>query len=362
MEYLKYLNKGIESIKPYEPGRNIDDVLNEFGLSKIVKLASNENNFGPSPKVLDILSNFNDFHLYPDGDGIELKKVIEKNEGYDFNQIILGNGSNEILELIAKAFLSSSTESIFSQHAFVVYKLASLVNGSNFHEVPAVDYGHSLNNFHNYINEKTRLIFIANPNNPTGTYNSHSEIIDFLNKVPNHVLVVIDLAYYEYVLADDYIDHKEILKSYSNVIFTRSFSKIHGIPALRIGYGVANHKLIEVLNRIRQPFNVNTIAQKAAIASLEDKSHLENSINKNYKNKLELYSLLDSIGLEYIKSEGNFIAIKTNLDNRVLFQNLMKDGVIIRPIDLYEMPEFIRVTIGTSEENKFFLEALKKYI
>ena len=175
-------------------------------------------------------------------------------------------------------------------------------------------------------------------------------------------MVVIDLAYYEYVLAEDYIDHKEILNSYSNVIFTRSFSKIHGIPALRIGYGVANQKLIEVLNRIRQPFNVNTIAQKAAIASLEDKYHLENSISKNHKNKLELYNLLDELGVEYIKSEGNFIAIKTNVDNRNLFQNLMKDGVIIRPIDLYEMPEFIRVTIGTSEENRFFIEALKKYI
>ena len=362
MDYLNYINPGIESINPYEPGKSIEEVMEKYNLKEIVKLASNENSLGPSPKVLKVINNFKDIHLYPDGDGIRLKSKISEIESINSDQIILGNGSNEILEIISQTFLSPNTESIFSKHAFVVYKLASKVRGSKFHEVNAHQWGHDLNGFLEKINDKTRLIFIANPNNPTGTYLSHENTLEFLNKVPKKVLVVIDLAYFEYVTAADYIKTHEILDKFPNVIFTKSFSKIHGLSALRIGYGFGNKTLIEIMNRVRQPFNVNSVAQKAAFESLSDQEYLKESINQNTKERLYLYKSLESMSVDYIPSQGNFICIDTKSSGKEIFESLMKKGVIVRPIDLYEMPTHIRVTIGNRTENNIFLEKLNEVL
>ncbi len=362
MDYLNYINPGIESINPYEPGKSIEEVMEKYNLKEIVKLASNENSLGPSPKVLKVINNFKDIHLYPDGDGIRLKSKISEIESINSDQIILGNGSNEILEIISQTFLSPNTESIFSKHAFVVYKLASKVRGSKFHEVNAHQWGHDLNGFLEKINDKTRLIFIANPNNPTGTYLSHENTLEFLNKVPKKVLVVIDLAYFEYVTAADYIKTHEILDKFPNVIFTKSFSKIHGLSALRIGYGFGNETLIEIMNRVRQPFNVNSVAQKAAIESLSDQEYLKESINQNTKERLYLYKSLESMSVDYIPSQGNFICIDTKSSGKEIFESLMKKGVIVRPIDLYEMPTHIRVTIGNRTENNIFLEKFNEVL
>ena len=362
MDYLNYINPGIESINPYEPGKSIEEVMEKYNLKEIIKLASNENSLGPSPKVLKVINNFKDIHLYPDGDGIRLKSKISEIESINSDQIILGNGSNEILEIISQTFLSPNTESIFSKHAFVVYKLASKVRGSKFHEVNAHQWGHDLNGFLEKINDKTRLIFIANPNNPTGTYLSHENTLEFLNKVPKKVLVVIDLAYFEYVTAADYIKTHEILDKFPNVIFTKSFSKIHGLSALRIGYGFGNETLIEIMNRVRQPFNVNSVAQKAAIESLSDQEYLKESINQNTKERLYLYKSLESMSVDYIPSQGNFICIDTKSSGKEIFESLMKKGVIVRPIDLYEMPTHIRVTIGNRTENNIFLEKFNEVL
>ena len=362
MDYLNYINPGIESINPYEPGKSIEEVMEKYNLKEIVKLASNENSLGPSPKVLKVINNFKDIHLYPDGDGIRLKSKISEIESINSDQIILGNGSNEILEIISQTFLSPNTESIFSKHAFVVYKLASKVRGSKFHEVNAHQWGHDLNGFLEKINDKTRLIFIANPNNPTGTYLSHENTLEFLNRVPKKVLVVIDLAYFEYVTAADYIKTHEILDKFPNVIFTKSFSKIHGLSALRIGYGFGNETLIEIMNRVRQPFNVNSVAQKAAIESLSDQEYLKESINQNTKERLYLYKSLESMSVDYIPSQGNFICIDTKSSGKEIFESLMKKGVIVRPIDLYEMPTHIRVTIGNRTENNIFLEKFNEVL
>ena len=362
MKFKDLVNPGIDTIHPYEPGRSLDEVIQEFNLSKVVKLASNENSLGASKKALEIVQSAQELHYYPDGSGESLKKVISEHENIAREQIILGNGSNEVLELVASAFLNPETEAIFSEHAFVVYMLASKVRGCKFHEVPAKDFGHDLDSFNNYVNDSTRVIFIANPNNPTGTYNTHAQVHNLLSTIPDHVLVVLDLAYFEYVEAQDYVKPYELLNEFNNLLLTRSFSKAYGLPALRIGFGVGHPELIEILNRIRQPFNVNTMAQKAAIAAIEDQAHIKASIENNSMQKQYLQSELTRLGLESLDSEGNFIAVKAPMPGRDMFNKLMREGVIVRPIDLYGMPDFIRVTIGTPAENKFFIEILEKVL
>lgn len=362
MNFNNLLNPGIDSIQPYEPGRSLEEVIQEYELDRVVKLASNENSLGASKAVLDIINHTSDLHFYPDGSGATLKSLLAIQEGVNKNQLILGNGSNEVLEIISSAFLNPSTEAVFSEHAFIVYKLASKLRGSKFHEVPALDFGHDLKSFKNYINEKTRLIFIANPNNPTGTYNSHDEVKDLLKTLPDHVIVILDLAYFEYVEAKDYVRPYELLEDFPNLIITRSFSKAYGLSSLRIGYGVGHSELIEILNRIRQPFNVNTLAQKAAAVALGDQEHIRKTIKNNTDQKYSMYKVLDNLRLRYIPSEGNFISIKVPMNGRDIFHTLMQEGVIVRPIDLYGMPDFIRVTIGTPDENAFFIAALKRVL
>ncbi|MDC0443083.1 histidinol-phosphate transaminase [Gammaproteobacteria bacterium] len=362
-DILNNLNPGIEDLHPYEPGRSIDEVVAEFGHNEVVKLASNENPLGASPKALSILAELeNDLHLYPDGNGTKLKEEIANHENVPFNSIIIGNGSNEILELAARAFLNPSTSSIASKHAFAVYKIVTQSAGASLIEVPTCNWGHNLESFEGYLESSTRVIFIANPNNPTGTYNSHQEVHSLLKKVPSSVLVVLDCAYFEYVTNEDYVKPLDLLNEFDNLLITKSFSKIHGLASIRVGYGIASPSLIEVLNRIRQPFNVNTIAQAMACIAINDHEHIHRSIELNTQQYKFLFDELSKLGLECIPSVGNFITFTGNFIGKEMFNNLMKKGVIIRSVDLYDMKDFLRVTIGTESENLKFLSALEELL
>ena len=362
LDFLDKINPGIDLIHPYEPGKSVTDVLEQYDLDKIIKLSSNENSRGPSPKVLDVTQSYNSWHIYPDGDGRRLKSTISDLEEIEQDRIVLGNGSNEILELVGQTFLSPKSESIFSAHAFAVYKLVSQVRGCKYHEIPTKDWGHDLDKFLNHINEKTRVIFIANPNNPTGTYLSHNQIERFLDKVPSNIVVVIDLAYFEYVITDDYIKPHEITENFSNVIITKSFSKIYGLSSLRIGYGFGSRVLIEILNRVRQPFNVNGLAQESAVAAIHDVQYTKESIKLNTDGRDYIYQSLKGMKIDFIPSEGNFVCMETKKGGSNIFNSLLKEGVIVRSLDLYAMPRHIRITIGSEEENKFFIEKLHKVI
>ena len=362
-DILNNLNPGIEDLHPYEPGRSIDEVVAEFGHHQVVKLASNENPLGASPKALSILSGLeNDLHLYPDGNGTKLKEEISNHEGVLFDNIIIGNGSNEILELAARAFLNPNTSSVASKHAFAVYKIVTQSAGASLIEVPTCNWEHDLKSFEDYLESSTRVIFIANPNNPTGTYNSHEEVHSLLKKVPSSVLVVLDCAYFEYVTEKDYVKPLDLLNEFDNLLITKTFSKIHGLASIRVGYGIANPSLIEVLNRIRQPFNVNTIAQAMACVAINDHEHIRQSIELNSQQYEFLFDKLSKLGLECIPSVANFITFKGDFIGQEMFNNLMEKGVIVRSVDLYDMKDFIRVTIGTEAENLKFLSALEDLI
>mgnify|MGYP001124108041 CR=1 FL=1 len=351
-----HLNKGITDLHPYEPGRSIDEVVAEYKPEKVVKLASNENPLGPSPEAVKALKNHNDdLHLYPDGDSKKLKALIANHELLNPENIIIGNGSNEVLELAARAFLNKDSSALMSKHAFAVYKIVTQSSGSKIIEVPTNNWKHALNEFPRYLEDSTRVCFIANPNNPTGTYNTHQEFMSLMNSIPASVLVILDLAYFEYVTEKDYIKINELLDKYNNLLITKTFSKIQGLASLRIGYGLASKDLIGVLNKIRQPFNSNAIAQNAACLAILDHEHINKSIELNSQQRSYLMTRLIEMGLECIPSHGNFISFKGDFQADELFINLMKEGVIVRPIALYDMPEFIRVTVGTKEENDYFL-------
>ena len=351
-----HLNKGISDLYPYEPGRSIDEVVAEYKPEKVVKLASNENPLGPSPEAVKALKSHNDdLHLYPDGDSKKLKALIANHELVDPENIIIGNGSNEVLELAARAFLNKDSSALMSKHAFAVYKIVTQSSGSKIIEVPTNNWKHALNEFPRYLEDSTRVCFIANPNNPTGTYNTHQEFMSLMDSIPASVLVILDLAYFEYVTEKDYIKINELLDKYNNLLITKTFSKIQGLASLRIGYGLASKDLIGVLNKIRQPFNSNAIAQNAACLAILDHEHINKSIELNSQQRSYLMTRLTEMGLECIPSHGNFISFKGDFQADELFINLMKEGVIVRPIALYDMPEFIRVTVGTKEENDYFL-------
>ena len=362
-DILSNLNSGIKDLHPYEPGRSIDEVVAEFELDEVVKLASNENPLGASPKALSALAEMkNDLHLYPDGNGLNLKKEIANHENVSIDNIVIGNGSNEILELAARAFLNPGSSSIASKHAFAVYKIVTQSTGASLIEIPTSNWGHDLDSFANHLEQNTKVIFIANPNNPTGTYNSHEEVHTLLKKVPSSVLVVLDCAYFEYVTKPDYVKPIDLLKKFDNLLITKSFSKIHGLASIRVGYGIASTSMIEVLNRIRQPFNVNAIAQAMASIAINDTEHIEQSVELNSKQYEFLSNKLSRLGLTCIPSVGNFISFKGDFIGKELFYSLMKKGIIVRPIDLYEMKDFIRVTIGTEDENLKFLNAIEELL
>ena len=350
--------ESILSLTPYQGGRPISEIQREYGLSNVIKLASNENPLGVSKKVQEaIKSAVTQIGRYPDGNGYYLKDALAKKLSVSVKSITLGNGSNDILELIPRAYVcSKDDEVIFSQYAFVVYPLVTKAIGAKAIVTPANDFGHDLNAMYEAITDKTKVIFIANPNNPTGTLLSNEEIYNFLKKVSNEIIVVLDQAYIEYLDVEDvYIDW---LKDFPNLVITRSFSKAYGLAGLRVGYSISSEEIADYLNRIRQPFNVNLIAQEAAIAALSDADFLAESVKVNSDGLLQLEEGFRSLGLKFIKSHANFISVKVS-NSMELNQKLLEKGIIVRPV---EMKDYLRISVGTYAENAKFLEVLKEII
>jgi len=350
--------ESILSLTPYQGGRPISEIQREYGLSNVIKLASNENPLGVSKKVQEaIKSAITQIGRYPDGNGYYLKDSLAKKLSVSAKSITLGNGSNDILELIPRAYVcSKDDEVIFSQYAFVVYPLVTKAIGAKAIVTPANDFGHDLNAMYEAITDKTKVIFIANPNNPTGTLLSNEEIYNFLKKVSNEIIVVLDQAYIEYLDVEDvYIDW---LKDFPNLVITRSFSKAYGLAGLRVGYSISSEEIADYLNRIRQPFNVNLIAQEAAIAALSDADFLAESVKVNSDGLLQLEEGFRSLGLKFIKSYANFISVKVS-NSMELNQKLLEQGIIVRPV---EMKDYLRISVGTYAENAKFLEVLKEII
>ncbi len=348
----------IKKLKPYQGGKPISELRRELGLEHIIKLASNENPLGIGPRVQkDIQKAIIEINRYPDGNGFELKQAIGEHLNISTNCITLGNGSNDILELLARAYVCDvDDEVVFSEYAFVVYPLVTQALGAKAVVTKSKDFGHDLDAMLVAISNKTKLVFIANPNNPTGTLLSNETIYRFLKQAPKSVIVVLDQAYFEYLDIED----KAIgwLKEFDNLVITRTFSKAYALAGLRVGYSVSSAKMADYLNRIRQPFNVNHIAQIAAISALTDDSFLTRSILANKNGLIQLSKGFDELQLSYIKSFANFIALK--VDNATdIYQKLLTKGFIVRPV---EMKNYLRVSVGTLKENNNFLEALKSVL
>ncbi|WP_101757209.1 histidinol-phosphate transaminase [Oceanicoccus sp. KOV_DT_Chl] len=363
-DYIALANQGVQGLSAYQAGKPIEELQRELGLEHIVKLASNENPLGPSAKVLAAIGKAAaDIVRYPDSNGFELKAALADRLAVASQQITLGNGSNDVLDLIARAYLEPGKSAVFSQHAFVVYPLAVKACGARAIVTKAKDWGHDLNAMVDAIADDTRVVFIANPNNPTGTLLSEAAIVDFLDKVPTNVIVVLDEAYFEYTnSADDGTDGIALLKYYPNLVVTRTFSKAYGLAALRVGYAVASAEITDVLNRVRAPFNVNSLALAAATAVLADSDYLERGRQVNREGMQQLTSGVKALGLRFIPSAGNFLAVEFKTDTGKLYQDLLKQGVIVRPVGVYEMPNHLRVSIGLQQENAAFLSALEKVL
>ncbi|OQW98589.1 MAG: histidinol-phosphate transaminase [Elusimicrobia bacterium A5] len=361
-----FVRKNVLNFQPYIPGKPIDDVKREFNLKEVVKLASNENPLGPSQKAVSaIKKNLNKINIYPDGYCFELRKKIAAIYDVGENQIIFGNGTDEIIELIGKTFLNPEDEIIVSEHAFIRYKMAGDLMGCKVIEVPMKNYKHDLNAMADAVTEKTKIIFIANPNNPTGTYNTKKEFENYFSKLStlnSQLITFIDEAYAEYVAEKDYPLGLASLKKGLNIMFSRTFSKIYGLAGLRIGYGVASSEIISYIERVRPPFNVSSVAQAGAIASLDDNQHIKKSKELVSHEKKYLYEELKKIGLEYIPSVANFILINVKQDGQIIFEKLLRKGVIVRAMDEYGLKNFVRVTIGTPTENRKFIREVTKII
>ena len=351
----------VTKLQPYVPGKPIEELERELGITDIVKLASNENPLGPSDKVLTAIAKASkEVTRYPDGNGFTLKSVLAEKYELNTDQITLGNGSNDVLELIARAFVSPDEEVLFSQYAFAVYPLVTQAIGAKAIIAPARDYGHDLQAMSTLISEQTKLIFIANPNNPTGTYLPSDELEAFIAQVPQQTLVVLDEAYVEYGEQD--VDSLRLLEKYSNLIITRTFSKAYGLAGLRVGYALSHPEVADLLNRIRQPFNVNSLALAAAKVALTDDDYLVKTKQHNDAGMSQLLAGLDVLGLSSIPSKGNFITVDVKRNGEEVFSELLHLGVIVRPVSNYGLPKHIRVSIGLEHENQRFLDALGKIL
>src|SRR5947208_1576325 len=351
----------VRSIAPYQPGKPISELAREMGLDEkgIVKLASNENPRGIGPRTrAAIEAAVGDVARYPDGNGFELKQALAKRYGVDMGSIVLGNGSNDVLELVALAFLGPGRAAVFSQHCFAVYPLATQARGARSIVVPAKSYGHDLEAMAKAIDDETYLVWIANPNNPTGTFAKGQEVEAFLRRVPERVMVVLDEAYNEYLAPELRADSVKWLKRHPNLVITRTFSKAYGLAGLRVGYALAHPTVPAVMNRVRQPFNVNSIALAAAAAALDDMEFVARSYAENLNGLRQLEEGARGLGLDFIASYGNFLTIHVGKAGEI-FKRLLRRGVIVRPVGgAYQLPEHLRVTIGTAQENEKFLAAL----
>ncbi len=353
----------VRQLVPYVPGKPIEELERELGLSNIIKLASNENPLGPGKKALAAIeAALPQLTLYPDGNGFHLKAALAKKYALESNQITLGNGSNELLELVARAFLAPGLEAMFSQHAFAVYPIVTQAVGATAVVVPALNYGNNLQAMAARIGDNTRVIFIANPNNPTGTLLKHGDLEKFIAALPRHCLCVLDEAYYEFIPHEPGKNSIEWLKANPNLIITRTFSKAYGLAGLRMGYSLTSPEIADILNRVRQPFNNNALALAAAEAALADDDYLQQTVKINRQGMVDLTEGFKQLGLEWISSSANFISVDITRPAQPVYEALLRKGVIVRPIANYGMPNHLRISIGTQAENRFFLKALEEVL
>jgi histidinol-phosphate aminotransferase len=350
----------VRAIAPYQPGKPVSELAREMGLHEagIVKLASNENPRGIGPRTrAAIEAAIGDIARYPDGNGFELKQALSARYGVDPAAIVLGNGSNDVLELVAAAFLGPGRAAVMSQHAFAVYPLATQARGARAIVVQAKNYAHDLEAMARAIDDETYVLWTANPNNPTGTLAAPSELETLMKRVPERVLVVIDEAYNEYLSPDLRADTVKWLRRHPNLVITRTFSKAYGLAGLRVGYAFAHPSVADVMNRVRQPFNVNSVALAAARAALDDMEFVARSFADNLQGLRQLERGASALGLDYIPSHGNFLTIRVGRSGDI-YKRLLRRSVIVRPVGGYGLPEHLRVTVGTAQENEKFLAAL----
>ena len=366
-DFLSRAVKGVQGLTPYVPGKPVEELERELGLTNIIKLASNENPLGPSPQALEAAQvALGELSRYPDGNGFALKQALADKHGIDAERIVLGNGSNDILDMVARCFLGPGRNAVFSEYAFAVYPISTQASGAEARIAKAfpADHeeqplGHDLAAILDAINDETGVVFIANPNNPTGTWLDAEAIEAFLMEVPQEIAVVLDEAYFEYMDEALRPDSHALLDKHDNLIVTRTFSKVHGLAALRVGYGLTSPVIADLLNRVRQPFNNNSPALAAAIASLADGAHIEQSVVMNAEGMVWLEKELLAMDLRVLPSQANFLAIDFGRDASGINQGLLEAGVIVRPLASYAMPNYLRVTVGTMRENERFIEALK---
>jgi len=353
------VSENIQNLMPYVPGKPIEELERELGISGSIKLASNENPLGPSPKAIAAMRKvLEGLNRYPDGSGFYLSAGLAKKYDVDITQVILGNGSNELIELVVRTFVQPGDEIVSADPSFVVYKMiAQAANAVNV-IVPCRELRHDLDAMAEKITPKTKIVFIANPNNPTGTMNTKVEMDRFMSRVPDHVIVAVDEAYFEYVTHADYPDSLDYLRAGKNILSLRTFSKIYGLAGLRIGYGIASAQIAALMNKVRQPFNTNSLGQVGALAAIGDIKHVEKSIAINNEGKQFLYQSFQRLGITYTPTETNFIFFEAPLDGRELYAMLLKQGVIIRPMG----GKRLRVTIGLPDENKRFVSELEKIV
>ena len=365
-DYLSLAAPGVRTLQPYQPGKPESELRREFGLDDIVKLASNENPLGPSPQALAAVREaLASLARYPDGNGFELKAALAAKLGVSTAALTLGNGSNDLLELVARAFLTPEHEAVYSEHAFAVYPIVTQAVGAGARVAKAnppdhaMPYGHDPAAILASINDRTRVVFIANPNNPTGTWLKTAELLSLLEAIPAQVIVVVDEAYVEYVEAEmDCGSALNWLDRFPNLVVTRTFSKAYGLAGLRVGYAVSHPQIADLLNRVRQPFNVNSLALVAATAALNDIDHLQRSQAVNRAGMAQLQAACRQWGLNWLPSAGNFLCVEIGRSGREIFMELLKRGVITRPVDNYGLPHYLRISIGTEAENARWIEAM----
>ncbi len=362
-ELFQLATPGVQQLQPYQPGKPLSDLEREYGITNAVKLASNENPYGPGPKTLQAINNsLTQLARYPDGSGHGLKNALSAKLSITPDMITLGNGSNDVLEIIARTFATDVDEIMFSQHAFAVYPIVTQAIGATANIVAAKNWGHDLDAMREAITAKTKIIFLANPNNPTGTWFEKDALNKFLDSLSDTVIVVLDEAYFEFIAHPEYgntlyPDGLDYLPRHNNLIVTRTFSKAYGLAGLRAGYAVSHPDVANLLNRVRQPFNLNSVALAAAEAALSDHEHLERCIALNAEQYRHYTTSLDKAGIEYIPSAGNFVCVKVGGGARS-YEELLLQGVITRPVANYGMPEYLRISIGSAAENDKCLKAL----
>jgi histidinol-phosphate aminotransferase len=358
-------NPAVRAIAPYVPGKPLEELEREYGISNSIKLASNENPLGPGPRALAAIAGAaKELGLYPDGNGFQLKQALSKQLGCAMDCITLGNGSNDVLSMLAEAFLTPQTEAVFSQFSFAVYPIVVQAAGATarvakaFGDDAAMPLGHDLRAMRALVNDKTRIVFIANPNNPTGTWVGTSELKEFIASLPITTLVVVDEAYIEYAVDASFPNASRWLSEFPNLVVTRTFSKAYGLAGLRAGYALSHSQVADMLNRVRQPFNVNSLALAAATAALNDTEHLAKSIALNADGLRQLCAGFDRLKLRHYPSAGNFVLIDCGKPAAPIYEALLRAGVIVRPVGSYALPNHLRITIGTREQNERLLTAL----